>query len=140
MKLISTLRQKMLPLYLAIFAILLPALVQVAQAIPVSAATSGYDISQKYLVICTGQGIVYAPQPSDSSRPESQSSYGFDFCPVCTSFSIAQNTFTLKPPCFSYPENTTGSNLAFLAKTPLKVWRQRHHRPRAPPFQFNNHF
>jgi len=128
----------MLPLYVAVFAILLPTLIQAAQAVPISAGTSRKDDSPQYLVICTGQGIVYAPQSSGSPKPASQTSYGFDFCPVCISFSIAQNTFIPTLPCFLSPDSATGSNLNCVTETRLKIWGQLHHRPRAPPFQFNN--
>jgi len=138
MRMITTLRHKMLPFYVVVFAILLPTLIQAAQAVPVSAGTSGKGDNPQYLVICTGQGIVYAPQSPDSSAPESQTSYGLDFCPVCISFSIAQNTFIPNLPCFLRPDSATGSNLNCVAETRLKIRSQLHHRPRAPPFQFNN--
>ncbi len=84
---------------LAIVAMLLPALVQFAQALPLGGNADGSGDGWTYAVICTANGVVSQPQALDAqgqsqskSQNTSNSKSAGTSCPVCTSFSIAHNT------------------------------------------------
>jgi len=124
----TTLRQKVLPLYVAIFATLLPALIQTAQAIPLNTKAGGNG----YLVICTARGLVYERQSQDNSQPAPKNSS--DTCPVCISVSIAQNTIASAHLSGFTPRFMAGIPFGQITAAPRSLAVNLRHRPRAPPW------
>ncbi len=124
-----TLRRRVLPLYLAVFAVLLPGLVLFSQAMPQIAGQEGGG----YVVICTAQGLAYVPAATDLPSPGPRTSPDSETCPVCLSFSLSQNTFTPSILAHFSPDAVGAEAYGMVSTVPFGNVARLRHWPRAPP-------
>ena len=131
---------------LAIVAILLPAFIQFAQAMPIGSGSDEAEDGWRYAVICTTYGVVKRPLTSASqsnAQDQSQSQNAPNSknsgtsCPVCLSFSIANNS--LAPEGFHFSalrQNVQG--VAFFEQHELTFSQvETANQTRAPPFKLD---
>ena len=131
---------------LAIVAILLPAFIQFAQAMPIGGSSDNAEDGWRYAVICTTYGIVKRPLPlasqsttqdqSQSQNTPNSKNSGMR-CPVCLSFSIANNTLAPEGFHFFAPEQSV-QGVVFIGQYELTFSHvETANQTRAPPFKLD---
>ena len=131
---------------LAIIAVLLPAFVQFAQALPsqgpFSANSNTTQDTLANMVICTTYGVVAqslkldiqnGPKNPNSAPNPSNTNNAGGSCPVCLSFTIASNILVKAAFFLVVPQQTLQKVRGCSAAAHVLALPQRTHHPRAPP-------